>query len=98
MCFEVILGVLNACLPVLKPVFDKIRALKFNSIPVSILVKQIWQSRSEKRKAEEWRTRNCIQSLSEPGKFVRMKACEVHVREDVHVESAPSEDRVSLAE
>ena len=98
MCLEVILGVLNACLPVLKPVFDKIPGLKFNNVPIAILVRQMRQSRSEKREVEKWRTRNCIQSVPEPGTFVRMNASEIHVREDIHVESAPSEDRISLAE
>ena len=97
MCLEVILGVLNACLPVLKPVFDKTRGWKFDNIPISTLVQQMWPSRSERRKMEDWRTQNCIQFAPEPGKLARMKACEIHVRDDVHVESAPSEDRISLA-
>ena len=108
MCLEVILGVLNACLPVLKPVFDKTRglkfndvhtpSLKFNTIPILILVGQMWQSRSERRTTEDWRIQNCIQPTPEPGNSARMKGCEIHVREDVYVESTPSEDKTSLTE
>lgn len=62
MCLEAILGVLNACLPVLKPVFSKvccaiknfnvkkIRSIswKTHSTSAIIQVSQMWESRSKK--------------------------------------------------
>ena len=64
MCLEVILGVLNACLPVLRPVFDKLgdwkksfsrsdssnTSSKFRNISNG---SQTWQSRSKKRAGSE---------------------------------------------
>lgn len=66
-CLEAILGVLNACLPVLKPVFSKFRdsmkklcgreirsrSLKCGSIPMFMRVKHMWKSRSRNRAGRE---------------------------------------------
>ena len=67
MCLEAILGVITACLLVLKPVFSKIRdsmkklsgrkgtmlSFKSGNIPILMRVSQIWQSRSVKRTGGE---------------------------------------------
>lgn len=67
MCLEAILGVLNACLPVLKPVFSKVQdslktisgrkgtslSLKSGSIPICLRVSHMWQSRSGRRYGTE---------------------------------------------
>ena len=63
---EVVLGVLNACLPVLKPVHDKARGwIKsigsgdttstsfYKEIPILIQVSQMWESRSKGRNGRE---------------------------------------------
>ena len=63
MCLEVLLGVTTACLPVLKPVFKKVRewvksfshrrktskSSIFGSILILRQVSQMWQPRSRKR-------------------------------------------------
>ena len=65
--FEAILGVITACLPVLKPVFDKVRDsmkryddkkgiskfLKSGSISIFMRMSQIWKWKSGKRAERE---------------------------------------------
>ena len=67
MCLEVVLGVITACLPVLRPIFNQFRecvnsfsherdtskSSTFSDIPIWIQVSQMWQSRSEKRAGRE---------------------------------------------
>ena len=67
MCLEAILGIISACLPVLKPVFDKLgdwfktfsrmgntsSSLNYGTIPIWIQVSRMWQSRSERRVGNE---------------------------------------------
>lgn len=63
---EVVLGVLNACLPVLKPTLNKVHVwIKsisgsdktstsfFGEIPILIQVSQLWESRSKRRQGRE---------------------------------------------
>lgn len=64
---EMSLGIVNGCLPVLKPVYSKVRdsmrrlggrrgtnsSSKFGSIPILMRVSQMWQSRSGRRHERE---------------------------------------------
>lgn len=119
MCLEAILGVLNACLPVLKPIFNKVRgsvkrfgsemkSLKYHSIPISVLVSQMWGSRTGKHTGrgyldsmipmEAWRNQNVIRSTSKADRVVGMKVFEINVQKDVYVETASGEDQTSVVE
>lgn len=63
MCIEPILGVITTCLPVLKPIFNKIRNLmkkcstsqgasiswKSRSIPIFMRASRVWKTTSENR-------------------------------------------------
>lgn len=67
LCLEVILGVISACLPVLRPIFDKVRDWikssspegypnpysNYSSIPIWTQMRQMWQSRSGRRAGRE---------------------------------------------
>ena len=66
-CLEAILGVITACLPVLKPVFNKVRSslkklngwentstsLKSDSIPISMRVSHMLECKTRKRSGKE---------------------------------------------
>ena len=112
MCLEVIVGILSACLPVLQPVFERLgdlfksfsrrgntsSSLDYGTIPISIRVSRMWQSRSGRGVGREEldsifemddgrRTKNCIESAPGVVQGVGMNETGIRVQTDVHVES-----------
>lgn len=93
MCLEVILGVISACLPVLRPVFEKVRdwikssspmsnphpSSNHSSTPIWIQVSQMWQSRARRRTGPEEQD-----SIMEMEDWTRTHNC---------IESAPASAR-----
>ena len=123
MCLEAILGVLNACLLVLKPVFSKVQdslktisgrkgtglSSRSGSIPIFLRVSHMWQSRSGRRYGTEGldsiismedqrRSESGTQPISKAQILVGMKAFDIHVQREFHVESASGEDRIPALE
>lgn len=113
MCLEPTLGVITACLPVLKPIFVKLRdsmkifngkkgtSISWNSgsIPIFMRISHLWASMSGHSSGrgemdsiipmeDSKRSENGGQSTAKVEKVLGMKVCDVHVRRDIHVESA----------